>query len=349
MVSFEGRYAGVGSPEQTEIHKLLIWTTNGAFYHGHAGVVKSLLRAIFFDFEGITRKQDLIWNINGLLMDRPPISEKKSMKNLKTIPSHLAVYAVLGNAVIVGALTFGPCSMRPVLGQTTVAITAPVPSSDPAAREINAFQDADKKQMPPAGAVLFLGSSSIRLWTTLAQDFPEIPVINRGFGGSLVQDSTHFADRIVIPYNPKIIVFFAGTNDLAYGNKKPQQVLQDYEDFVAKIHAALPDTRIVYISINPTVARWSQEAEVLETNHLIEEFVFEANSKTEKLNFINSHSQLLTADGLPQPNLLRKDGLHLNTKGYKVWTAIVKPRIMALAAIDGVERLDGATTSPMPQ
>ncbi len=226
---------------------------------------------------------------------------------------------------------------------------APLPASAPAAAEINAFQEADQKQMPPTGAVLFMGSSSIRLWSTLAQDFSEIPVINRGFGGSLIQDSTLYADRIAIPYKPKIIVLCAGTNDLAYGNKKPPQVLQEFQEFVAKIHAALPDTRIVYISINPTVARWNEEADILETNHLIEEFIFQTNSKTEKLNFINSHAQILTADGQPQPNLLRADNLHFNTEGYKVWTSIVKPRVMALAALDGVRRLDTAAGKKLVQ
>jgi GDSL-like Lipase/Acylhydrolase family len=116
-------------------------------------------------------------------------------------------------------------------------------------------------------------------------------------------------------------------------------VLHDFKDFVAKIHAALPDTRIVYLSINPSVARWKQESETLETNHLIEEWIFQNNSKTEKLDFINSHSPLLSADGQPQPRLLRADGLHLNAEGYKVWTEIVKARIMALADMDGVVRL----------
>jgi len=117
-------------------------------------------------------------------------------------------------------------------------------------------------------------------------------------------------------------------------------VLQEFKDFAAKIHEGLPDTRIVYISINPTVARWNQEADVLEANHLIEEFVFQNNSPTQKLNFINSHSQILTADGQPQPKLLRADGLHFNAQGYKLWTSILKPRILALATLDGVERLD---------
>ncbi|BDI30391.1 hypothetical protein CCAX7_24420 [Capsulimonas corticalis] len=251
---------------------------------------------------------------------------------------NLLTFALAVNALVVGGVMLGPGGGNTALADAAPNFT-PIPANEGSAPEINAFLTADQKQMPPSGAVLFLGSSSIRLWTTLAQDFPEIPVINRGFGGSLIQDSTHYADRIAIPYKPKMIVFFAGTNDLAYGGKNPQQVLQDYKDFVAKIHAALPDTRIVYLSINPTVARWKQEADILETNHLIEEFTLATGSKTEKLNFINSHSQILTPDGQPQPSLLRSDGLHFNTEGYKVWTSIIKPRILALADMEGVQRL----------
>ncbi len=275
------------------------------------------------------------------------------MKRLKASPHQLLGRAVTANAVMLGIFSCGPGCSSPVLAQPAsktqpgVEVIVPVPASEPAAPEINAFQAADRKKMPPSGAVLFLGSSSIRMWETLARDFPEIPVINRGFGGSLIQDSTRYADRIVIPYKPKIIVFCAGTNDLAYGNKNPQQVLQEYKDFVAKIHKALPNTRIVYISINPTVARWKLEAETLETNHLIEMFTFQAGSKTQKLNFINSHAQILTADGQPQPRLLREDGLHFNTEGYKAWASIAKPRVMALAAIDGVERLDAPKATPV--
>ena len=217
---------------------------------------------------------------------------------------------------------------------------APLPPTADSAPEINAFRAADLKQMPPAGAVLFMGSSSIRLWTTLAQDIPEIPVINRGFGGSQIFESTLYADRIAVPYHPKIIVMFAGTNDLAYGNKTPPQVLQEYQDFVAKVHAALPDTRLVYIAISPTVARWKQESQVMEANYLIARWIHETNAPAEKLDFIDTHDPLLTADGQPQPALERADGLHLNAKGYAVWTAVIKPRVLALAALDGVPRLD---------
>ncbi|MBV9851354.1 MAG: hypothetical protein JO250_16925 [Armatimonadetes bacterium] len=271
------------------------------------------------------------------------------MKKLKATLRQLFTLALGANVLMIGGLTFGPSGSPPALAQAASPVDAPLPANAPYASEINAFQEADKKRMPPTGAVLFMGSSSIRMWTTLAQDFPEIPVINRGFGGSFIHDSTRYADRIAIPYKPKIIVLCAGTNDLAYGNETPQQVFQDYKDFVAKIHAALPETRIVYLAINPTVARWKQEPKNLEVNFLIERFSVETNSQAEKLSFIDPHSQLLTADDQPQLRLLRADGLHFNSEGYKVWAAIVKPRIMALAAIDGVERLDAPKAAPTPQ
>ena len=271
------------------------------------------------------------------------------MRKLKTTSPQFLALTLAANILLLAGLMVGPVSCPPVLAQTAPKTFVPVPASDGAAKEINAFQEADQKQMPPTGAVLFMGSSSIKLWDTLAQDFPEIPVINRGFGGSLIHESTRFADLIAIPYKPKMIILCAGTNDLAYGNESPQQVVQDYKDFVAKIHAALPDTRIVYLAINPTVARWKQEPKNLEVNHLIEEFSIENNSKTEKLNVIDPHFQLLTADNQPQPALLRSDGLHFNTEGYKVWASLIKPRILALAAMDGVQRLDAPKAAPMPQ
>lgn len=241
-------------------------------------------------------------------------------------------------AFLLAGVAFGN-GCRP-MAQAQPAFPAPLPANAPASQEINAFLEADKKQMPPQGAVLFIGSSSIRLWDTLAQDFPEIPVINRGFGGSLVHESTLYADRIAIPYKPKMIVMFAGTNDLAYGNKSPQQVADNFKAFVEKIHASLPDTRIVYLSISPTKARWNQEDKVLQANHLIQDWMILNNSPANKLNFINTHDELLTVDGQPPVNLEREDGLHFNKEGYKVWTALMKPEILALADMEGVERLD---------
>ena len=261
------------------------------------------------------------------------------------VPYYFTVDAFSDSGVTLGATAVFDGGS--VVGEGPKPDFTPVSEGANAAKEINAFLNADARRMPPEGAVLFMGSSTVTLWKTLARDFSEIPVINRGFGGSLIQDSTQYADRIAVPYRPKMIVLFAGTNDLAYGGKTPLGVLQEFEAFVAKVHAALPDTRIAYISINPTVARWKQEADVLETNRLIEAFILGSGSKTLKLSYIDSHSGLL-ANGRPQPALEREDGLHLNAEGYRVFTSIIKPRILALATMEGVRRLDASRTIQSP-
>ena len=120
--------------------------------------------------------------------------------------------------------------------------------------EIQTFEESDKKNPPKPGSVLFIGSSSIRLWTSLAEDFPSDNVINRGFGGSEIADSTAFVGRIVIPYRPSMIVLYAGDNDLANG-RSPQQVLDDFQAFVDRVRQDLPKIRIAFISIKPSPAR----------------------------------------------------------------------------------------------
>src|SRR5580704_17074592 len=117
--------------------------------------------------------------------------------------------------------------------------------------EIRAFEASDRTNSPPKHAILFVGSSSIRLWKTLAHDFPGEPVINRGFGGSRIADSTALADRIIFPYEPRTIVFYAGDNDMAEG-RTTEQVAADYQVFVQTVRARLPETRIAFISIKPS-------------------------------------------------------------------------------------------------
>lgn len=202
--------------------------------------------------------------------------------------------------------------------------------------EIEAFEAADKAAPPPQGAVLFIGSSSIRLWKSLAADFPEITVINRGFGGSTIADSVRYADRIAIPYKPGMIVMYAGGNDI-HASKSPEQVLADFQQFVSTIHAALPNTRIVYVSINPSVARWNEEERELTANGLIKEFIRKNNRKTAAMAYLDSHSKLLSREGKPRPEILRTDGLHLNDEGYRLWLKVLKKDILRLARTSGVE------------
>jgi len=199
--------------------------------------------------------------------------------------------------------------------------------------DILAYEASDQKSPPPKGGVLFIGSSSIRLWSTLKEDFPELPVLNRGFGGSIIADSVRYIPRIVLPYQPRMIVMYAGGNDIAR-KLTPEQVRKDFEAFVAGVHATLPNTRIVYVSINPSVSRWSQEERVLEANRQIAEYIRDQSAKGVKLSYLDSHSKLLSSDGMPRPEILRKDGLHLNSDGYVLWRSVLKPQILELWAKD---------------
>jgi lysophospholipase L1-like esterase len=187
-------------------------------------------------------------------------------------------------------------------------------------KEIAAFEAADKLSPPPKNAVLFVGSSTIRMWKTLAEDFADHKVINRGFGGSELADSVYFADRIVIPYHPRMVVVFAGTNDINAG-KTPEQVFADYQAFVAKVRAALPDVRIAYLSIAPCPSRWSQADMQMKANHLIRDF----SAAGASLDYIEVWDQLLGSDGKPRADLYLADGLHPNAEGYKIRAAAIRP------------------------
>lgn len=188
------------------------------------------------------------------------------------------------------------------------------------AKEIGAFEATDKTNPPPKGAILFIGSSSIRMWTNLTKDFPEHKVINRGFGGSQIIDSVNYAERIVFPYEPKQIVMYAGGNDINAG-KSAEQVFADYKAFVAKVRAALPKAQIDYISIAPNPARWSQVEKVKAANQMIEDYA----KKNPGLGFINVFPHMLGPDGQPKPDIFLKDRLHMNLKGYELWQGLVRP------------------------
>src|SRR5437867_4700935 len=142
-------------------------------------------------------------------------------------------------------------------------------------KEIAAYEQNDRTNPPPKGGLLFIGSSTIRLWKTLAGDFPEQRVINRGFGGSEIVDSTHFADRIIFPYAPRMVCMRAGGNDL-WAGKSPEQVFADFKEFVAKLRAKLPDTEIAFISLSPSPARLKQADKEKAVNVMIEQYVRQA-------------------------------------------------------------------------
>jgi lysophospholipase L1-like esterase len=187
-------------------------------------------------------------------------------------------------------------------------------------KEIAAYEQADRTNPPPKGALLFIGSSTIRLWKTLAEDFPEHRVINRGFGGSQIVDSTHFAERIIFAYEPKMILLRAGGNDL-WAGKSPDQVFIEFKEFVAKVHGRLPETEIVFISLCPSVARWKQADKEKALNALVQEFA----RQTSWVKYIETYSMSLGPDRQPRPELFVADKLHFNAEGYKLLADLVRP------------------------
>jgi lysophospholipase L1-like esterase len=188
---------------------------------------------------------------------------------------------------------------------------------------IDKFTQADATNPPPTGGVVFVGSSSIVKWTTLEQDFPGEKVIKRGFGGSQLDDSVFYADRIVIPYRPRAVVVYAGDNDLNAG-KTPEKVFADFKEFVAKVHAALPQTRIVYIGIKPCPSRWKIHEKGERANALI---AAECAKDPKRLRFVDVWKPMLDANGQPRPELFVADMLHMKPDGYKIWTPLVAAQL----------------------
>ena len=219
-----------------------------------------------------------------------------------------------------------------VLCSCVISFAQDKPAENPAGKwekTISQFEQWDKKNTFPSDAVLFVGSSSIRMWPT-RECFEGLAVINRGFGGSQISEVNYFAGRIVLRYEPKVIVFYAGDNDVAAG-KTARRVFDDYKKFVKLVHAELPGAQIIYVGIKPSRSRWSLWPVMNEANMMIKDF----SGKDGRLFYFDSATPLLDSDGKPNPAFFLKDQLHLNDKGYELWTRLIRPVINeALEAAD---------------
>lgn len=189
--------------------------------------------------------------------------------------------------------------------------------------EIKAFEAADRTNPPSAGGIVFTGSSSIRLWKDLADDFKGLPVINRGFGGSQISDCVFYAQRIVLRYRPRQVVLYAGDNDLAAG-RTPEKVFEDFKSFIRTVQDALPETRIVFISIKPSPSRWKLAPQMRAANGLIADFI-----RTDpRLSFVDVFTPMLDSEGKPRAELFVADKLHMNRQGYAIWTSLIRPYLV---------------------
>jgi lysophospholipase L1-like esterase len=189
--------------------------------------------------------------------------------------------------------------------------------------DIKKFEDADRANPLPRGGVVFIGSSSIVRWT-LPTCFPELgaKAINHGFGGSLIGDSTKYAERLVSAFKPRIVVFYAGDNDIVT-SETAEQIAAEFPKFVETVHASLPQTRIIFISIKPSIQRWAAVDKGRAANAIVKKYC----ETHPNLTYFDIEPQMLGADGKPRADLLVEDGLHMTNEGYKIWTAAIKPLI----------------------
>ncbi len=230
------------------------------------------------------------------------------MSSIRPISALLAVLA----------LTLPCCVGSPMLvggGQLAAA-----EGTDKWEDSIKAFEAADAKSFPAPGGNVFIGSSSIVKWTSIVQDLAPAPIIKRGFGGSQISDSLRYTDRIIIPYKPKRVFVYAGDNDLA-AKRTPEDVAKDFEGIAAKVHAALPATKIFWITIKPSPSRAKLMPEMVKANGLVKEYA----AAHPEVTVVDVYTPMLGTDGQPRGELFEPDHLHMVPEGYKLWTSIIKP------------------------
>ncbi len=192
------------------------------------------------------------------------------------------------------------------------------------AEAIDAFVSADRSAPPPQKGILFIGSSIFRQWITVAEDMSPLPAFNRAFGGSRTADILTHMDRVVLPYDPKVIVYYCGSNDIN-ANVSPEEIAANFRTFVDRVHHKLPETKVLYVAINRAPQKRDRWTDVDTANRLIEEY-----SKSDaRLKFIDVNPALFDARGEPRMELYVKDQLHFKAPAYREFTRIIRPAVEA--------------------
>lgn len=188
---------------------------------------------------------------------------------------------------------------------------------------IAAFEQAELDSPSAKGGIVFTGSSSIRLWESLHQDMAPLQVVNRGVGGSIIRQVSYYADRILLPLEPKLIVLYCGENDICNEVSSHEEPLQNFKDFVAIVHHTLPQTRILYLNMKPSPLRWQYWPKYQQGNRLIEDYTRDQPL----LDYLDISLTMMGANGLTRPEIWKADSLHMNDLGYQGWTRTVQPEV----------------------
>ena len=208
------------------------------------------------------------------------------------------------------------------LALAALLLASPAHSQEAAPRfekEVALFEAADKKTPPPKGQIVFVGSSTMVDWDA-AKYFPDQKIVNRALWGSALVDAVRLVDRLILPHQPRTVVLYAGDNDID-GGVTTEEVVVRFERFVRAIHAKLPTTRIVYIGIKPSPARWLTIDRARAANTMIRQFC----SRDDRIAYLDVDGVMLGWDEKPRPELYATDGLHLSPQGYELWTMLLKP------------------------
>ena len=187
-------------------------------------------------------------------------------------------------------------------------------------KNVQAYEAADRANPPPQKAILLAGDSQFFRWKTVAEDLPDYSIVNRGIDSFQTSDLVHFADRLVLPCHPRMIILHVGGNDVHIG-KSPEQVLSDFKSFVAKVRAHLPAIPIAFSGITPGPGRWDEAPKRKETNRVTKEYI----ATQPNLLFVDLWDAMLTADGQPREDLWVADRVHPNHAGYLLRVKIMRP------------------------
>lgn len=224
-------------------------------------------------------------------------------------------------SLFLGIGLLASCTTLPSAQSSPPQVPAQVSSAD-WEQDMQRFAAQDALAPPPRGAVLFVGSSSIRMWDTLAADFPQVQVLNRGFGGSEIRDSTWYAERLILPHGPRQVLLYAGDNDL-FSGRSPVQLRDDFREFVRKLRRAQPGLRIAYISNKPSPSR----AQLLDAQRQANALIA-AEAQRLDVDFIDVFTPMLDATGQPRAELFLADRLHMNAAGYALWREVIGPHLI---------------------